>query len=65
MSEMISSGTTYFFAICYFFMDQVVRALDISGMRASLARGIVEEDFNSIYKIEENEKTFLWIIIIL
>lgn len=58
MSEMISSGTTTFCDM-YFFMDQVVRALDISGMRASLARGIVEEDSNSIYKIEENEKLFM------
>lgn len=57
MSEMIASGTTTFCDM-YFFMDQVIKALDISGMRASLARGIVEEDSNSIYKIEENEKLF-------
>lgn len=57
MSEMIASGTTSFCDM-YFFMDQVVKALEVSNMRASLARGIVEEDINSKYKIEENEKLF-------
>jgi 5-methylthioadenosine/S-adenosylhomocysteine deaminase len=38
--EMIKSGTTAF-ADMYFEMDQVARAVEQSGMRASLARGMV------------------------
>lgn len=37
--EMIQSGTTTF-ADMYFFMDQVAKAVDESGMRAVLARGM-------------------------
>lgn len=39
IAEMIRGGTTCF-ADMYFFMDQVARAVDESGMRAVLARGI-------------------------
>lgn len=40
--EMIKSGTTCF-ADLYFFMDQVARAIDESGLRANLAYGIIEQ----------------------
>ncbi|MHB9095627.1 MAG: amidohydrolase [Eubacteriales bacterium] len=38
--EMIKSGTTTF-ADMYFFMDEVARAVEKTGIRASLARGMV------------------------
>jgi 5-methylthioadenosine/S-adenosylhomocysteine deaminase len=38
--EMLKSGTTCF-ADMYFFMDEVAKAVDISGIRASLSRGLV------------------------
>ncbi|MCL7415074.1 MAG: amidohydrolase family protein [ANME-2 cluster archaeon] len=39
--EMIRSGTTAF-ADMYFFMDQAARAVEESGMRASLSHGMIE-----------------------
>ncbi len=41
--EMIKSGTTCF-ADLYFFMDEVANVVEKSGMRASLAYGIIEEN---------------------
>ncbi len=38
--EMIKSGTTTF-ADMYFFMDEVAKAVDESGIRASLSRGMI------------------------
>ncbi len=38
--EMIKSGTTCF-ADMYFYMDQVARAVEETGMRASLSRGMI------------------------
>lgn len=40
--EMIKSGTTCF-ADQYFFMDEVARAVEDSGLRANLSYGIIEE----------------------
>lgn len=39
--EMIKSGTTSF-ADMYFFMDETAKAVEISGLRASLSHGLVE-----------------------
>jgi len=50
-AEMIRTGTTAF-ADMYFFMDRVAEAVEASGMRASLCRGIV--GFGS--ESEVNEK---------
>lgn len=41
--EMIKSGTTCF-ADHYFFMDKVAQAVEESGLRATLAYGIIEQD---------------------
>jgi len=57
MAEMIASGTTAFCDM-YFFMDKVVEALEISKMRGTLARGIVEENNLSDFKINESEMLF-------
>ncbi|MDD2402217.1 MAG: amidohydrolase [Clostridia bacterium] len=43
ISEMVKSGTTTF-ADMYSFMDQVAYAVDESGIRASLSRGIIGKD---------------------
>jgi 5-methylthioadenosine/S-adenosylhomocysteine deaminase len=56
--EMIRGGTTCF-ADMYFFMEEVARAVLESGMRASLARGLIGlEELSSQVAIEEN-KTLL------
>lgn len=39
--EMIKSGTTSF-ADMYFFMDETAKAVELSGLRASLSHGLVE-----------------------
>ena len=39
--EMIKSGTT-FFADMYFFMDETSKAVELSGLRASLSHGLIE-----------------------
>lgn len=41
--EMIQSGTTCF-ADMYFFMDEVGKAIEESGIRGMISRGITEED---------------------
>ncbi|MCI2425952.1 amidohydrolase [Candidatus Acetothermia bacterium] len=46
MAEMIRSGTTAF-ADMYFYMDEVARAVEESGMRALLAYGIIAESYNA------------------
>ncbi len=40
ISEMIRSGITTF-ADMYFFMDEVAKAVDETGIRANLSRGLV------------------------
>ena len=40
IAEMLASGTTAF-ADMYFFMDQVAKACQETGMRASLSRGLI------------------------
>lgn len=55
--EMIKSGTTTF-ADMYFFMDQVAQAVDESGMRAVLARGLIGVAAHSLQSLAEN-KTFV------
>ena len=39
--EMIRSGTTSF-ADMYFFMDETAKAVETSGLRASLSHGLIE-----------------------
>jgi 5-methylthioadenosine/S-adenosylhomocysteine deaminase len=39
--EMIKSGTTSF-ADMYFFMDETAKAIEVSGLRASLCHGLIE-----------------------
>ncbi|MDD3246552.1 MAG: amidohydrolase family protein [Methanosarcina sp.] len=39
--EMIKSGTTSF-ADMYFFMDETAKAVEVSGLRASLSHGLIE-----------------------
>ncbi|MGC7846685.1 amidohydrolase [Desulforudis sp. 1088] len=51
--EMIRSGTTTF-ADMYFYMDQVARAVEETGMRASLARGLIGVAPNGADALEEN-----------
>lgn len=53
--EMIKSGTTCF-ADMYFFMDQVARAVEESGIRAVLARGLVGVGPNGDDSLEEGTK---------
>ncbi|MGI6712587.1 MAG: amidohydrolase [Bacillota bacterium] len=50
--EMIKSGTTLF-SDMYFFMDAVARAVDESGIRACLARGLVGVAPNGEQALEE------------
>lgn len=58
IAEMLASGTTAF-ADMYFFMDQVARACVETGMRASLARGLIEVDgLMQDQRFEENEQLF-------
>jgi 5-methylthioadenosine/S-adenosylhomocysteine deaminase len=51
--EMLKAGVTTF-ADMYFFMDQVAQAVQESGMRASLSRGIVGGD-RGLQALEESE----------
>jgi len=46
IAEMIRSGTTAF-ADMYFYMDEVARAVEESGMRALLACGIIAESYDA------------------
>lgn len=54
IAEMLRSGITCF-ADMYFFVDQTARAAEESGIRASLARGLMEDEF-SILKLEETRR---------
>lgn len=53
--EMIKSGTTTF-ADMYFFMDQAARAVEQSGMRAVLARGLIGTAPHGLQALEENKE---------
>lgn len=57
MSEMIMSGTTSFCDM-YFFMDEVGRALETSGMRGVLTRGLIEDPENPEEKLNETRELF-------
>lgn len=54
--EMIQSGTTSFCDM-YFFMDEVAKAVEESGMRGVLTRGMVGDD-NSDGKLKESKELF-------
>ena len=59
IAEMLASGTTAF-ADMYFFMDQVAKACQETGMRASLSRGLIEADGpQQDQRFEENEQLFV------
>ncbi len=59
IAEMLASGTTAF-ADMYFFMDQVATACVDTGMRASLARGLIEVDGPmQDARFEENEQLYV------
>ena len=57
MVEMIESGTTAFCDM-YFFMDEVAKALEESGMRGVLTRGLIEEEGGSQDKLDETRELF-------
>lgn len=57
MVEMIESGTTAFCDM-YFFMDEVGKALEESGMRGVLTRGLIEEEGGSQDKLDETRELF-------
>lgn len=54
--EMIMTGTTTF-ADMYYFEDQTIKALELSQMRAQIARGLTLEDKDN-KKIKENIELF-------
>ena len=54
---MIMSGTTSFCDM-YFFMDEVGHALETSGMRGILTRGIVEDPERPEEKLSETRELF-------
>lgn len=53
IAEMLKTGTTCF-ADMYFFMDQTAKAVEESGIRASLARGLVGVTPDADDKLREN-----------
>jgi len=53
--EMIKSGTTAF-ADMYFFMDEVAKAVEESGMRAVLSRGLIGSAPNAKEALEESKE---------
>jgi 5-methylthioadenosine/S-adenosylhomocysteine deaminase len=53
IAEMIRSGITTF-ADMYMFMDDVARAVEETGIRANLSRGITGQGENGIEKIDES-----------
>lgn len=55
--EMIRSGTTTF-ADMYFFMDEVAQAVEETGIRASLCRGITSFGNEGNAKLKESEEFF-------
>ncbi|OLS03651.1 amidohydrolase [Tissierella creatinophila] len=57
MGEMIMTGTTSFCDM-YFFMDEVGRALENSGMRGVLTRGIIEDPKNPKEKLNETKELY-------
>lgn len=57
MVEMIQSGTTNFCDM-YFFMDQVGRGLEESGMRGVLTRGLIEEKGQEEEKLKETKELY-------
>ena len=57
MVEMIQSGTTSFCDM-YFFMEEVGRGLEESGMRGVLTRGLIEEPADPNRKLNETRDLF-------
>lgn len=57
MVELIESGTTAF-ADMYFFMDQVGQALEESGLRGILTKGMVEDSDQAHLKLEASRRLF-------
>lgn len=57
MVEMIESGTTAFCDM-YFFMDKVGEALELSGMKGILTRGLIEEQGGSQEKLNETRELY-------
>lgn len=57
MVEMIESGTTAFCDM-YFFMDKVGEALELSGMKGVLTRGLIEEQGGSQEKLDETRELY-------
>ena len=55
--EMIQSGTTAFCDM-YFFMDEVGRALEESGIRGVLTRGLIEEEGKNKLKLNETRDLY-------
>ena len=55
--EMIQSGTTTFCDM-YYFMDEVAKGLDESGMRGVLTRGMSEDPTNPNVKLEETRELY-------
>ncbi|MCK9443711.1 MAG: amidohydrolase [Tissierellaceae bacterium] len=55
--EMIQSGTTAFCDM-YFFMDQVGKGLEESGIRGVLTRGLIEEPGKSQDKLRETRELY-------
>lgn len=53
--EMIKSGTTTF-ADMYFFMEQAAKAVEQSGMRAVLSRGLIGVAPHGMQALEENKE---------
>ncbi|HHV38964.1 MAG TPA: amidohydrolase [Tepidimicrobium sp.] len=59
MVEMIQSGTTSFCDM-YFFMDEVGKGLENSGMRGVLTRGLIEDDDKDKKLMETRELYKRW-----
>lgn len=57
MVEMIQSGTTSFCDM-YFFMEEVGKGLEESGMRGVLTRGLIEEPGNPNRKLNETRELY-------
>lgn len=57
MTEMIQTGTTTFCDM-YFFMDEVGKGAEESGIRAMLTRGIVEDRNQPDKKLDESRELF-------
>ena len=57
IAEMIRCGTTSF-ADMYFFMDDVARAVEESGIRASLSRGLTGVTPNAQQALQENKEFY-------